>query len=260
MPYRNQLIPCCLLLLVPFAPGAQCQSADRPATDDEAAVKLADLLLEVRKSNYDPVTSHEAIPDLQKAFTDATNSLTKENIASVLVTLGNKDEVYWSVLFKRAQEIVDSKAPYPLVYDTSGKSIRGSFSPEFLEWVKTNNLSQDEALNDQIGTFPAELSLMATTGDPRGRPILRAGLSSPNYEVRAAAGEGLAMLQDKASIPLIIEAARKAPSEAEAWIARPLVSFGDPRARAAAEELIPDKALLAELKQRAKEKGPRGLW
>ena len=96
------------------------------------------------------------MPALQEAFTNATDSLTKENIASVLVTRGQKDDVHWSVLSKRAQEIVDSKAPYPLVYDATGKSIRGALSPEFLEWVKTNNLSQNDALNEQIGTFPAD--------------------------------------------------------------------------------------------------------
>ena len=260
MPHRNQLIPCCLLLLLPFAPWAQCQSADHLGTDDEAAYKLGNLLLKVRNSNYDPVTGLQALPALQEAFTDATDSLTKENIASVLVTVGNKDEVYWSVLSKRAQAIVDCNAPYPLVFDASGKSIRGALSPEFLEWVKANNLSQDEALNDQMGMFPVELSFLATTGDPRGLSILRKGLSSPNYQVRAAAGEGLAMLQDKASIPLIIEAARKAPAEAQWGIAQPLVTFDDAQARAAAEELISDKVLLADLKQRAKEKGPRGLW
>ena len=74
------------------------------------------------------------------------------------------------------------------------------------------------------------------------------------------AAQGLAVLQDKASIPLIIEAARKAPSEMQRFIAHALVAFDDPQARAAAEKLIPDKALLAELKQTVKEKGPRGLW
>ncbi len=260
MPQLRRFIPCCLLLLGSLTQSAQCQSADRSAADDEAADKLSNLLLEVRNSNYDPVTSLQAGPALQEAFTNSTDSLTKENIASVLVTLGNKDEVYWSVLSKRAQQIVNSEAPYPLIFDASGKSIRGSFSPEFLKWVKANNLSQNEAWEEQMGMFPVELSFMATTGDPRGLSILRKGLSSPNYGVRAMAARGLAVLKDKDSIPLIIEAARKAPSEAEAWIARPLVSFDDSRARAAADEFIPDKALLGELRQTAKEKGPRGVW
>jgi hypothetical protein len=74
------------------------------------------------------------------------------------------------------------------------------------------------------------------------------------------AARGLAVLQDKDSIPLIIEAARKAPSEIQWFIAHPLVAFEDSKARAAAEELIPDKAILEDLKQKAKEKGARGIW
>jgi len=121
---------------------------DQAAAKDEADDKVFSLILNVRISNYDPVTSLPAIPALREAFTTASDSVTKENIASVLVMLGQKDEVYWSLLSKRVQEIVDSQAPYPIVYDASGKSIRGAISPEFSEWAKANNLPEAEAMND----------------------------------------------------------------------------------------------------------------
>jgi hypothetical protein len=76
-------------------------------------------------------------------------------------------------LSKRAQAIVDSTALCPLVYDANGKSIRGAISPEFFGMGKSNNLSQNDAFQDQLGRLPGELSLMATVGDPRGLPILR---------------------------------------------------------------------------------------
>jgi HEAT repeat protein len=101
---------------------------------------------------------------------------------------------------------------------------------------------------------------MAEIGDSRGLSILRKGLLSPNYGVRASAAEGLALLQDNDSISSIISAAKTAPQEVQGWIARPLLAFDDPGARTAAEELISDKTLLEDLKRRAKEKGARGLF
>jgi len=101
---------------------------------------------------------------------------------------------------------------------------------------------------------------MGEAGDPRGLSILRKGLLSPNYEVRATAAKGLALLQDKVSISSIIEAARTAPLELQWAVALALVAFDDPRARAAAEELIPNKEVLEDLKKGVKEKGARALW
>ena len=77
---------------------------------------------------------------------------------------------------KRAQEIVDSQAPDPVAYDANGKSVRGVISPEFLQWVKDNNIPKDEAESEEMGSFAGELSLMASTGDRRGLPILRVGI------------------------------------------------------------------------------------
>jgi hypothetical protein len=249
-----------LFALVLLTPVALCQSASESTVDESPDMKLNGLLLQVRESNYDPIIGLQAIPALQEAFNkDTTDAPIKASIASVLVMLGQKDDAYWSFLWKRAQEAVDSKAPYPLIYDASGKALRGQTSPEFLQCVKANNLSLNDALNEELAIFPNELELMGTIGDRRGLPLLRKGLSSPNYETRAAAAHGLAVLQDKDSIPLIIEAARNSPSETQWFIAQALVAFDDPEARAAAEELISDKELLADIKQRVREKGARLL-
>ena len=174
--------------------------------------------------------------------------------------IGQKDDIYWFTLSKRAQEIVDSQAPDPGMYDTEGKGVHGAISPEFLQWAKDNNIPKDQAISEYSGSYPFELSLMASTGDPRGRSILRKGLSSPNYAVRAMAAFGLAVLQDRDSVPLIIGAAKQAPSDAQWFIARFLLGFNDPKALAAADELIADKKVLESDKQLVNAKGARGLW
>jgi hypothetical protein len=115
--------------------------------------------------------------------------------------LGKRTTFYWSVLSKRVQEIVDSTAPDPVLYDANGKSVRGAISSGFLEWVKANNLSKNDALYEHLGTLPVDLSLVALAGDPRGLPIFRKGLLSPNYAVRAMAARGLAVLRTQLTGP-----------------------------------------------------------
>ncbi len=262
MPQLNKLMQRYFFAFALLSPLVLAQSIDNPPVPDEQQpwYQLHSLLLKVRRSNYDPLISAQATPALREAFSNSTDSLTKENVASVLMIIGQKDDVYWATLSKRAQEIVDSQAPDPLLYDAEGKSVRGVISPEFLQWAKDNNIPRDQAVNEHLGLFSVELSMMAMTGDSRGLPILRKGLASPNYGVRATAAQGLALLQDHDSISQIIDNARQAPSEIQSYLAQPLILFNDPKAQAAADELITDKKLLEDLRQRANAKGPRGLW
>ena len=173
MPQLNNFIQRYLLTFTLLAPLVLSQSIDNSPTPDEQQpwYQLHSLLLKVRGSNYDPLISARATPALREAFNNAPDALTKENVASVLMIIGQKDEIYWSTLSKRAQEIVDSQAPDPLVYDADGKTVRGAISPDFLQWTKDNNIPREESVNEHLGLFSAELSLMADTGDPRGLPI-----------------------------------------------------------------------------------------
>ena len=257
----NRFILCCWLMLIVLRPLATGQFANQPSPADErtADEKLQSLILKVRGSNYDPFIGQSVIPELKQGFINTSDRLTRENVASVLMRLGQRDDAYWSVLYKRAQEIVDSHVPYPLAFDETGKTIRGVLSPNFLQWAEDHGQSKDEIGEEQLYVFPGEILLMADVGDPRGLSILRKGLSSPNYSVRIIAARGLALLQDKNSISSIIEAAETAPKEAQPLIASSLVAFDDSRARAAAEELVSDKKLLESVKQSVQAKGARGL-
>ena len=77
--------------------------------------------------------------------------------------------------------------------------------------------------------------------DRRAIPLLNRALLSRDHLIQAEAAEGLALFGDKASIPLILEACRKAPARAAGLIAASLVYFDDPAAQAAVDQFLPEK-------------------
>jgi nucleoid-associated protein YgaU len=188
----------------------------------------------------------EAIPALKEQFAhsvdpshkDDLDPGNKEEIASALVRLGEKDDIYWDFLVKQATEAVDSDAPFPREFDSQGKMLDDHFSPAFLQWVKQHGLSPGDAGEMVVYRLPGKLFMLAETGDPRGIPLLRRGMSSANYMIQIMAAKGLAKLQDRDSIPVII-AACQSSSWASPVIAEVLVYFDDPEAQAAAEKYLP---------------------
>jgi HEAT repeat protein len=76
--------------------------------------------------------------------------------------------------------------------------------------------------------------LLGETRDARAIPVLQRGLKA-HGQIQVAAAVGLAELQDRDSIPLIVDACKNAPPEIASTIAFfALVSFDDPRAQSAA--------------------------
>jgi len=57
--------------------------------------------------------------------------------------------------------------------------------------------------------------------------------------VQGEVAQGLAYIQDKNSISLIIDACRKAPADAAITIALPLIYFDDEAARRAVDRYVP---------------------
>jgi HEAT repeat protein len=194
----------------------------------------------------------EAIPALKEQFArpidpthkDDIDPGSKAKIASALVRLGDKNEIYWNFLVKQATEAVDADIPFPREFDAQGKILDDHFSPFFLQWAKDHNRSAGEAGDLAIYRFPAKLGFLAETGDPRGLPLLRRAMLSPNYMIQAMAAKGLAKLHDKDSIPVIIAACQNSPWAAPA-IAEALIYFDDPEAQTAAEKFLPKDLLQA---------------
>lgn len=186
-----------------------------------------------------------AIPDLKTQFKLTQDTVLKGSVASALVRLGDKDPEPWDYLVEGATDAITSDAPDPQRFDSKGNAIRG-LSPEIRAWAKSHNLS-DSDLDNKMFEFSAKVAFLAKARDRRAIPLLRQALLSSNRLIEALAADGLAQLQDKASIPLIIQACQLAPAGAAIAIARPLLDFDDPQAQSAAKEFRPPRKMRSDL-------------
>ena len=155
--------------------------------------------------------------------------------------LGEKDGVYWDHLVSGAKAAIESDVPGPNLA-----------SPELLAWAKAHNVSAESAAAISAG-LAVKVLLLADTRDRRAVPLLRHALLSPNHAIELYAADGLTQLQDKESIPLIIEACRKAPADVALGLAtHSLLFFDDPRAQRATEAYVP-KELLDRMRKEIKD-------
>jgi HEAT repeat protein len=189
-----------------------------------------------------------AVPQLKEQFIKSEDRNKKIKIAAALDRLGVKDDLYWDFMVQQVGPVVDS--PDPRAYDAQGKWVRDQLSPEFLKWTKDHNLPPDA-----VYQLPAIIMLFGETGDSRGIPLLRRGLLSRNYFIQAFAARGLAIAQDKDSIPLIIQACEHSPEEGVPIIASYLLYFDDSRAVAAYDKYEPQE--FAKLFRDAKAMGEK---
>jgi len=234
-------------------------------TAQSQANKIADDIEKVRQGKFALLTVEEiakagavqAIPILEEQFLRSEDITTKAKISSALVRLGDKDETYWNYLVEQATFAVESDAPDP-TYDAQGKDTQGKLSPEIVAWAKAHNVSADSAAEDALFVLPGKVLLLGEVGDPRGIPLLQRALQSPNYMIEVAAATGLAQVQDKNSIPLIIEACWRAPADAATAIAGSLVFFDDPQAQSAVDTYMPKEFAKASREARAQGKKPFG--
>lgn len=180
----------------------------------------------------------QAIPVLEEKFLDTQQPLDKAHIASALIRLGDKNDIYWDYLVNQAAQAVENDTPNFMSYDSQGKSVGGP-SPEFVEWAKARNFSTVELGEQYVSLLQGVVAMLALTGDPRAIPVLRRGLLSRNEMIEVFASKGLAEIGDKDSIPFIIEACRKAPAEIASAIAESLVYFDDHAAQLAVDQYIP---------------------
>jgi hypothetical protein len=266
---RQSLLIVCCALLASSAFGQTDQAKSGEPLHETNKDNVADAIAKVKSGDFARVHvdligragAVEAIPVLEEQFVRVQDPIDKAKIAQVLIKLGDKDNTYWDYMVKLVTPALESDAPDFMSYDSQGKSSPGP-SPAFIAWAKAHNVPPNgpdgTAAEDSIYTFPGTVGLLAYTGDPRAIPLLRRALLSPNHMIETMAALGLAEVQDKDSIPLIIEACKRAPAEAAAGMAQSLVYFDDARAQSAVDTYVPKDA--AKIFRDAKAQGKKTPW
>jgi hypothetical protein len=187
----------------------------------------------------------QSIPALEAQFARTTDMNTKMKIADGLVRLGDKDDAYWNFLLQQATLAVNSDLPEPF-YDSQGNATGRQLAPDFKAWIQAHQIDASTAIRSALFDLPSRVMLLGETGDARGIPLMRRALQSRNYLMIVWAAKGLALTQDKQSIPLIIAAVQGAPPEYQALIAESLLYFDDVPAQNAADSYMPkDQAKIA---------------
>ncbi len=235
---------CALLTAVVYGQQRQGKTNTPGPATEKATVSAA--IAAVKSGDFSPVHVEtiagagavEAIPILKEQFARSQDWLIKAKLAGALVRLGgDQDDIYWEFLVREATIAVASDAPDFMNFDPQAKDSAGP-SPEFIAWANSHKLDVQEAGSDAMYRLPGSIMLLSSTGDRRAIPLLRQGLLSPNHQIEYVAALGLAELQDRDSIPYIVQACETAPAELPALIARSLAYFDDPEAQKALDKYV----------------------
>jgi len=225
------------------------EAIENARKDDPASIYFVEQIAEAG--------AVQAVPMLEEKFERTKDPLDKAHVASALVRLGDTNPNYWDFLVDEATPAVQSQVPDPFQYDAKGKLIKG-ISPDFEAWAKAHGAPPGKVYYDQMYLFPGALGLLAMTHDARALPLLREGLSSPNYMIEAEAALGLAELDDQRSVPDIIRACKQAPADAARAIAGSLVYFDDPEAQRTVDRYFSKESAKARREATARGQRPLG--
>lgn len=248
LPHLVLEIGLCFVLGCPLLPRfAHAQIADKAPNELESAIARVSAG-DVSNPRDVVVIANagavQATPVLEEQFKRATDVDTKLSIASGLVKLKDRDRTYWNVLLEQATLAVNSDIPDSVFSESQGKAVM--LGPELKRWADAHNVSVNTAAHYARYDYPSKVLPLATTGDPRGIPLLRRALRCRNYLLVAWGAKGLAQIQDKHSIPLIIAAAQRAPTGYNSLSAESLVYFDDAQAQSAVDtDMTKDRAKMA---------------
>jgi hypothetical protein len=187
-------------------------------------------------STKDPAT----LSRLRDLFQVVTEKSSRRLLAVLMfVTLGPKDDLYFDVLAKYAQDSVVSDAPPPFFFDPEGTEIRSNLTLVFTNWCEVHQMKSDVCLAT-VAEQAVDAYYLGLLKDKRGIPTFRRGLESNNVAIVRASSAGLALLNDIDSISLIVTAARRFPPKLQPLVADMLAQFDDPRAWPPIDEFIKD--------------------
>lgn len=181
-----------------------------------------------------------AIPVLEAYFVRARESDLRNEIASVLVSLGDKDPQYWNLILSQAQSALSEDPPDPFGIGEAVRPTSPCTSDTFLDWAKNRNLTPEEACHEATLGIPEKLNPLAFTGDSRAIPVLQEGLKARNSLIQMIAASGLVLTADRDAITLVIDAIQRAPQDQGQRLADCLIESDDPRAESMVRQYMPD--------------------
>lgn len=254
-----------VLVFVMVALVASHPGYPQTASEPDANEKKAQGLLNDKAHTFEDLLKRDpgAISNAKEVFVLSKDPVLKQRVASLLVSLGEKDPIYFDYLKQHAEQSLKNDMPWPNLYDEHGnkrsKTI-DTLNPEFLRWCKEHHQDPASTFEAAYYEIPVPWYYLAASDDARAYPLLVQGLHSHNFMIQVWASWGLAKLQDPRAIDEIISAVRRAPGETHDSIARALLHFPDPKAQAAADNLFVNKDYLEALRKEIKQKGLKDLF
>ncbi len=242
-----------------------CQSALVPDHTNRKDERKAQELLNDKRYTFEDLLAGkpETVANAKQIFALTTDARLKQRLASVLLSIGVKDPIYYDYLVSGAQEALQNDMPWPTVYGKNGETISRTLetlNPEFVKWCETHHRDVRASFRAAYYEIPLPWYYLAGSGDPRTYDLLLAGLHSKNPMIASSAGRGLAKLRDNKAVDELIAAYHRAPLETRNDFAVDLLYIPDPRAQAAAEKLLNNPAAVADFRKLIKAKGISALF
>jgi hypothetical protein len=122
-------------------PGS-AQESNRAKSNDD---KVQELLNDPRYPFEDLLKAKPgAVANAEQIFALTGDHELKQRMASVLVSIGVKDQVYYDYLVHAATEALNNDMPWPSMYDEHGKLNRKADNPAFVAWCKKHGLNPND--------------------------------------------------------------------------------------------------------------------
>ncbi len=188
------------------------------------------------------------IPVLEAYFDRSHEQDLQNELASVLVSIGDTDPRFWNLILALAKAAIDSDVPDPFGMENPAGPSQPCASSALHGWASANNLSVEDACRQATMDIPQKLLPLAHTGDPRAVPVLQEALKSRNSLIQSIAVQGLVLTQDRDSVTLILALIQRVSHFQAQSLASILIESNDPRTDAIVRQYMPD-VNLADAKQ-----------
>ena len=246
---------CVLALSLALGFGVSAAQAPSDQPDDVQLRSNAESALEKIQRNdvgqgivdatyYIELAAHvepdRAIPVLEAYFARAHEAELRSEIASVLVSLGDKDPKFFDLILQEARSAVDADPPDPFARRVGSNSQMPCSSDDFLDWARTRGLSPKRACRQAASEIPQKLRALADSGDWRGIPELEKALRAKSPLIRGLAAQGLVLTGDREAVTSVIDAVARAPQDEASELAQTLIESDDPRAESVVHQYVPE--------------------